>query len=36
MTRKKEVIISRSSDFYNFIPHDFGMRHMSNFVLDSE
>lgn len=25
-----------SGDFYSLIPHDFGFKHMSNFVLDNE
>lgn len=33
---KKDVINKLSSDFYSEIPHDFGFKKMSQFVLDKE
>ena len=30
------MISALSSDFYSEIPHDFGFKHMSNFILNTE
>lgn len=30
------MIAEFSNDFYSYIPHDFGFKQMSNFILDSE
>jgi poly [ADP-ribose] polymerase len=34
--KRKEVINEQSNDFYSYIPHDYGFKQMSNFILDSE
>lgn len=34
--KRADVVAELTNDFYSFIPHDFGFRHMSNFVLDNE
>lgn len=34
--KRKDVIAEQSNDFYSYIPHDFGFKQMSNFILDSE
>jgi hypothetical protein len=34
--RRKEVINQHSSAFYSNIPHDFGMKNMAHYSLDTE
>lgn len=34
--KRKEVIAEQSNEFFSYIPHDFGFKQMSNFILDSE
>jgi len=34
--KRREMIAEFSNDFYSYIPHDFGFKQMSNFILDSE
>lgn len=34
--RRADVINRLSSDFYSYIPHDFGFARMQNFILDTE
>lgn len=29
------MIAQFSNDFYSYIPHDFGFKQMSNFILDT-
>lgn len=33
---QRDIIQDLSSEFYSAIPHDFGFRHMSHFILDNE
>lgn len=34
--KRREVFSEHSNDFYSYIPHDFGFKQMSNFILDTE
>lgn len=34
--RPKEIVADLSSKFYTHIPHDFGMKSLTNYVLDTE
>jgi poly [ADP-ribose] polymerase len=34
--RPKEIVSDLSSKFYTHIPHDFGMKSLTNYVLDTE
>ena len=34
--KNRDVIVKHSNDFYSYIPHDFGFKQMSLFILDTE
>lgn len=34
--KNRDNLVKYSNDFYSYIPHDFGFKHMSLFILDTE
>ena len=34
--KNRDALVKYSNDFYSYIPHDFGFKHMSLFILDTE
>lgn len=34
--KRREIFVQYSNDFYSYIPHDFGFKSMSLFILDTE
>lgn len=34
--KNRDTLVKYSNDFYSYIPHDFGFKHMSQFILDNE